>query len=276
MARDDLTPDRFIRFLRQAEAGDWTAQYTVGSAYAEGNGVKQSYPDALKWLHKAAEQGHTLAQADLGSLYAEGFQDKSAWFFQRNAGVDRAEAYKWFRLALQGGYVPSIKQAALIKQLMPAAELKAAEQHFREINRPQLANRPFTERLLKLAAQRRERFGEPAGRMPWETLDSEVDLATVLVTNEITMDAASAIFGSRFRSEDNLLSYIVFALMVLSSIITRIEAEGHKPSTDLQFQGVFGLLDVVNYSDVMTIVTQAQQYIQNLTGRQSDPNVNSG
>ena len=131
MARDDdLTPDQFNRFLRQAEAVDWTAQYTVGSAYAEGKGVKQSYPDALKWLHKAAEQGHPLAQADLGSLYAEGFQDKRAWLFQRNAGVDRAEAYKWFRLALHGGYVPSIKQAALIKQLMPAAELKAADTKF--------------------------------------------------------------------------------------------------------------------------------------------------
>ena len=61
-------------------------------------------------------------------------------------------------------------------------------------------------------------------------------------------------------------------MMVLSSIINRIEEEGHKPS-DLQFQVVFGLLDVRNDRDVMTIVNQAQQYIQQLTGRQNNPNV---
>jgi hypothetical protein len=273
MARDGLTPDLLNRFLRQAEAGERQAQYVVGAAYAEGKGIQQSRSEALKWLHKAAEQGHILAQADLGTLYARGFQGKSAWFFQRNAGVDHTEAYKWFSLALQGGYLPSPKEAALIKQVVPAAELKAAEQRLREVNRHQVANRPFTERLLKFAAQRSESFGETAGRMPWETLEIEVELATVLVTTEIMTGAASEMFGSKFKNEANLIAYIAFALMVLASLTNKLEDEGHKSPNDLPFTVVFGLLDVSNRDEVATVISRAQQFIQQLTGRGDNPSI---
>ena len=114
-----LTAEDFARLLQEAEAGDEDAQYAVGGAYLNGNGVKrdlllgerwlleaarqshahaqcdlgamyadggvlkQSYPDALKWLRKAADQGDVLAMAGLGSVYGRGFRDKSAGFFLR-------------------------------------------------------------------------------------------------------------------------------------------------------------------------------------------------
>jgi len=110
----------FNELRREAEQGDAQAQYTLGGAYYNGNGVarnlvegtkwllkaaeqgyapaqcdfgamyekgvpgvEQSYQDALKWFRKAAEQGDTLAQHNLGTLYARGFRDKSIGFFYR-------------------------------------------------------------------------------------------------------------------------------------------------------------------------------------------------
>ncbi|HZI83518.1 MAG TPA: tetratricopeptide repeat protein [Casimicrobiaceae bacterium] len=89
VAQDDATA--FKWFQRAAEQGNAVAQYNVGASYAAGTGVAKSETDAAKWFRRAADQGMTFAQINLGLLYAAG------------SGVpqDNIEALKWLELALQ-------------------------------------------------------------------------------------------------------------------------------------------------------------------------------
>ena len=48
-----------------AELGHAEAQYNLGKAYYYGKGVEQSYSQAVYWYRKAAEQGNTKAQLNL-------------------------------------------------------------------------------------------------------------------------------------------------------------------------------------------------------------------
>jgi TPR repeat protein len=90
VARNDATA--FMWFQKAAEAGNAAAQYNVGASYAAGNGVAKSYADAAKWFRRAADQGMPFAQLNLGLLYAAG----------NGVARDNVEALKWLELALQG------------------------------------------------------------------------------------------------------------------------------------------------------------------------------
>jgi hypothetical protein len=52
-----LSPDAFRLLLDSATAGDAGAQLALAVRYANGEGVRRSYPDALKWFKKARAQG---------------------------------------------------------------------------------------------------------------------------------------------------------------------------------------------------------------------------
>ena len=82
----------FKWFLRAAEKGEPWAQYDVGASYMGGHGVKASEVEGAKWFLRAANQGMVYAQFNIGLLYASG------------AGVqkDPVEALKWLQLALFG------------------------------------------------------------------------------------------------------------------------------------------------------------------------------
>ena len=58
-----------------------------------GNGVTQSYTEAVKWYRKAADQGNMYAQYNLGLCYEYG------------TGVtqSRTEAVKWYQKAARQG-----------------------------------------------------------------------------------------------------------------------------------------------------------------------------
>ena len=77
----------------QAEAGDASAQSSLGFAYGSGLGVPQDYTEAVRWYRMAAEKGDAGAQYSLGLMYANG------------AGVpeDDAEAVRWYRMAAEKG-----------------------------------------------------------------------------------------------------------------------------------------------------------------------------
>lgn len=76
-----------------AEKGDPTAQYRLGTLYAEGKGVAQNDATAFMWMQRAAAQGNAEAQYGVGASYIEGLGVKK----------DAAEAAKWFlRAANQG------------------------------------------------------------------------------------------------------------------------------------------------------------------------------
>lgn len=91
-ARGDHAPA--MRLWRsQAEQGNAGGQFYLGFLYEKGDGVPQSYPEALKWYRLAADQGFDAAQASIGFLYDSGH------------GVPQSyvEALKWYRLAADQG-----------------------------------------------------------------------------------------------------------------------------------------------------------------------------
>ena len=70
------------------------AQYALGWAYANGQGVPQDYEKAIAWYRKAAEQGDASAQNNLGVMYDEG----------NSVPQDYAQAVAWYRKAANQGF----------------------------------------------------------------------------------------------------------------------------------------------------------------------------
>ena len=76
---------------RAAEQGDPEAQFRLGFAYANGEGVPVDDAESLAWFRRAAEQGHDAAQWVLGTNYL---------FGSRGVPRDDVAAYMWLHLAL--------------------------------------------------------------------------------------------------------------------------------------------------------------------------------
>jgi hypothetical protein len=60
-------------YRQAAEAGDVRAMYELGIIYQSGNGLSQSYADALKWYSAALQNGFEPAKIALGILYQNGW-----------------------------------------------------------------------------------------------------------------------------------------------------------------------------------------------------------
>ncbi len=108
-------------YRKAADQGDAAAETYIGEMYAHGEGVAQSYSEALKWIRKAADRGYDDAQYRLGVFYENGHgvpHDNAAaagWYrkaadqgmgraqlnlgFMRAAAYDFVQAYMWFTLA---------------------------------------------------------------------------------------------------------------------------------------------------------------------------------
>lgn len=76
-----------------ARRGHAGAQFSLGVAYATGNGVAQNLGHAIQWWHAAAAQGHVSAQLNLGLLYWRG----------EGVNKDIAKARQWWHQAAEGG-----------------------------------------------------------------------------------------------------------------------------------------------------------------------------
>ena len=87
----------FEETKRLADQGFSEAQNNLGFMYYHGEGVPQSYAEAVKWYRLAAEQGHASAQSEMGNMYADG----------EGIPENDAEAVRWFRLAAEQGYAPA-------------------------------------------------------------------------------------------------------------------------------------------------------------------------
>jgi TPR repeat protein len=119
--------------LRQkAELGEAEAQYSLGEKHRKGDGVPQSYAEAVQWYRMAALQGYAPAQYELAFAHTHGLggapQDlKLALELLRNSGEsgyreahyalgvrhysgwgarqDHVAAAKWFHQAAEQGHV---------------------------------------------------------------------------------------------------------------------------------------------------------------------------
>ena len=81
-------------YRKAADQGFAKAQFNLGVCYKKGQGVPQSFKEAVRWCRKAADQGLANAQGFMGMS------------FEHGQGVEQSldEALKWYRLAAaQGG-----------------------------------------------------------------------------------------------------------------------------------------------------------------------------
>jgi TPR repeat protein len=84
-----------LKILRPLAAkGDPVAQFSLAEMYGKGQGVSQSYPQALAWYLKAAEQGHVVAQNRVGNILSRGIT---------GVPVDYVRAVHWYRRAAEKG-----------------------------------------------------------------------------------------------------------------------------------------------------------------------------
>ena len=98
---------------KAAQRGDVEAQYRVGRAYLDGNGVPPSRAMAAQWLERAAQSGKIEAQATLAALYLTG----------AGAGHANTQGAGLFAEAFPGE--PDFTQA--VRWATPAAEAGSAE-----------------------------------------------------------------------------------------------------------------------------------------------------
>lgn len=133
--------EAFWEWLLAGAGGDARAQFSVGTAYYNGQPVLGDYGRAAEWYERAARQGHMGAQFVLGLMCAAGRgvpQDRAAsakWFeqaaaqghaaAQHNLGVlyrqgsgvpqDLAQAARWFQRAAEQGYVSSLVRVGVMR-----------------------------------------------------------------------------------------------------------------------------------------------------------------
>ena len=88
------TPDIIGRMRDAAEKGDALAQFSLGRAYEDGNGVPSDDEQAHLWYRKAADQRLPPAEFAVGMDYARG----------QGVQFDAQEAVEWIRRAATQGH----------------------------------------------------------------------------------------------------------------------------------------------------------------------------
>jgi TPR repeat protein len=123
-----------LRWWRKAAEQDYShAQYNLGLAYANGQGLAKDEAEAAKWYRKAAEQNYAEAQYNLAVCFRDGQgvakddAEAAKWFckaaeqddakaqydlglcYELNRGIARdvVEAVKWYRKAAEIGCAPA-------------------------------------------------------------------------------------------------------------------------------------------------------------------------
>jgi TPR repeat protein len=104
--------ESFHYFLLSAEQGNPDAQFCVGSAYFYGEGVMQSYLEAVKWFRLASEQQQMNALYNLGLCYENGF----------GVEKDMETALKFYRSAAYYGHEKSKRAVRDIKRKLRGLE----------------------------------------------------------------------------------------------------------------------------------------------------------
>ena len=106
-----------------ADKGHAKAQYNLGVAYANGEGVLQDYKTAVKWYILSAEQGNAEAQYNLGVMYALG----------QGVIEDKVYAHMWGNILNSNGHEDGKKiMEYLLKKGMTQSQVEKATDLARE------------------------------------------------------------------------------------------------------------------------------------------------
>ena len=116
------TPN-FSETKKKAEAGDATAQFTLGVMYKRGEVVAKDSDIAVKFFHLGALQGNADAQYSLGGMYA----------FGDGLEKDLVQAHVWYNIAAAKGHENSKKMLAIIRPSMTADQKAEAMKLAREL-----------------------------------------------------------------------------------------------------------------------------------------------
>lgn len=81
-------------YEKAAVQGNRDAQYNLAVAYAFGEGVEQDLVKASTWYRRAADQGHIVAQYSLGISYIYG----------EGVNQDIVQAFEWVKKSAEQGY----------------------------------------------------------------------------------------------------------------------------------------------------------------------------
>ena len=96
---------------KAARSGDVEAAYDLGKMYEFGlAGAPQDDVRSLQWYRQAADKGHRAAQ----------FQMSVAYYLGNGVAKDRAEAAKWWTLAMRDGG----RYAEIIRPTVESAQAK--------------------------------------------------------------------------------------------------------------------------------------------------------
>jgi localization factor PodJL len=91
--------------LRLAAAnGDPSAEFSVASRFADGNGIKQDLSEAMRWYRRSAARGFAQAQYRVATFYERGLDVKQ----------DNARAKIWYQRAAENGNVKAMHNLAVL------------------------------------------------------------------------------------------------------------------------------------------------------------------
>jgi hypothetical protein len=160
---------------------------------------------------------------------------------------------------------------------MSADDLAAAERKVKEFFRFKLPDRPFTERLLKLAGRPREQLGEAVERVR-DSLEAEIDQAIVLVAVAIAMDAACEVFGVEWTTTAGPLPwkfYIagVLAFVIVMSLSDQTKQEKHTAAQDVGFRVISSLLVLKKNEEVVSLFEKSHWQLLELLKKRDHPKV---
>ncbi len=112
VSKDYAESARFFKLA--AEQGYAPAEFNLGNAYKHGNGVEQDDLKAAEWWRKAAEQDFGPAQFNLGTQY----------YFGRGVPEDEETAIRWYRRAAKNGHAQAQRLFSMTDT--PASEVQAS------------------------------------------------------------------------------------------------------------------------------------------------------
>lgn len=107
---------------KSPDQGDASAQFYLGWAYDNGEGVPKDDVQAVAWYRKAAEQGYADAQNALGFSYDHG----------EGVPRDALRAYMWFNLAAAKGNERAARNREIVAFRMSSEQLAEAQRLTRE------------------------------------------------------------------------------------------------------------------------------------------------
>lgn len=97
------TQQDILNLRAKAEAGDASAQNSLGCAYHNADGVERDYAKAMEWYLKAAAQGEMYAESNIGILYRYGCGREK----------DLKVALSWFLKAAEHGLASAQETAGI-------------------------------------------------------------------------------------------------------------------------------------------------------------------